>query len=138
MWMGRWNQSGNLISGLDGRGKLLSHFSLSTFTFSAPLLLSAFALSVCLLLLVGAAMDHVKTTVVPVDPEDSADLEIVYAFISDDVAETSSAFNQDARENAPLKGREDRESFDVEPEDDDDMDDQETSTMKMLILMSQP
>jgi hypothetical protein len=108
MRMGRWNRSGNLISrrlykGLDGRGKILSRLSLSTFAFSAHLFLSAFAFSMCLLLLVGTVMAHIKTTAVSDDPKDSADVEIVDASISDDVVETSSTFDQDARENAHLE-----------------------------------
>jgi hypothetical protein len=81
-------------------GVISSHLSLLAFAFSAHLLLSACAFPAHLLLLVSAMMARVKTTVVPIETDGSADLEITDASFHDDGKETNSAFDQDIGEDA--------------------------------------
>jgi hypothetical protein len=114
---------GRLYKGLDRLGKILFCLLLSAFTFSASLVLFA-----------GAVMARVKNTAVPVDPEDSVKLETAEPSVRDDVAEASSASDQDTGDGAPLGGFEDCESMKmmtmwmtVKP-----------PMMKMLILRSRP
>jgi hypothetical protein len=91
------------------------------------LLLLAFALFVHLFVLVCVVMAHVKNTMAPVYMKGSADMEVADASARDDVAETSSTFDQDAMEDTPLMGRGDRGSFDTGLDDDSDEDDHEAS-----------
>jgi hypothetical protein len=70
-----------------------------------------------------------KSTMAHVDSEDNADLDAVDVSAHDDAAETSSTFDQDIGEDAPLGGRGDHGSFDTEHEgdNDDEEDDHEAS-----------
>jgi hypothetical protein len=86
-----------------------------------------FILSLCLLMILSAAMDHIKSTLVLGQLEDNTDLEVADASARDDAADTSSTFDQDVRRGIPIKGREDHKNYEMEAEGYEDMHDFETS-----------
>jgi hypothetical protein len=64
-------------------------------------------------MILSAAIDHIKSTLVLRQLEDNTDLEVADASARDDAADTSSTFDQDVRRGIPIKGREDHKNYEI-------------------------